>query len=200
MDQRRVGIFAGTFDPVHAGHIGFALQALRAGRLDMVYFVPERRPRRKSSVTHYAHRLAMLKQALKPYPRLRILELPDRQFTVHNSLPRLRQQLPNANLALLIGSDVAMSLKDWPHIEQLLDSCELVIAARGTDQKLAILNLLEQLPIFPLAVTLIGSAAPDMSSSFMRSALRRNLHTHGLLSSVRRYARSEWLYASVSSE
>ena len=78
----KVGIFSGTFDPVHAGHIAFALEAMESAGLDKVYFLPESMPRRKSGVTHYAHRLAMLELALKPYNKLSILELPDKQFSV----------------------------------------------------------------------------------------------------------------------
>ena len=46
----RIGIYAGTFDPVHAGHVAFALQSLEAAKLDRVYFLPERRPRGKRQV------------------------------------------------------------------------------------------------------------------------------------------------------
>ena len=66
---KRIGIFAGTFDPVHKGHISFALQAIEAAGLDEVVFLPEPRPRHKQSVTDQSHRIAMINLAIKAYPK-----------------------------------------------------------------------------------------------------------------------------------
>jgi nicotinic acid mononucleotide adenylyltransferase len=73
--QSRIGIYAGTFDPVHAGHVSFALHAMTVAQLDEVYFLPERLPRYKPGAAHFAHRVAMLKRAVKPHPDLQIIEL-----------------------------------------------------------------------------------------------------------------------------
>jgi nicotinate-nucleotide adenylyltransferase len=73
MANNRIGIYSGTFDPVHSGHISFALQSLKAAKLDKVYFLPERRPRNKQQVEHFGHRVAMLKRAIKPYPEFNVL-------------------------------------------------------------------------------------------------------------------------------
>ena len=78
----RVGIYAGTFDPVHVGHISFALQSLTAANLDSIYFAPERRPRNKQQVEHFAHRVAMIKRAIRPYRKFAILELVDTSFSI----------------------------------------------------------------------------------------------------------------------
>ena len=198
--NKRVGIYAGAFDPVHSGHIGFALQALNAGRLDEVYFVPERAPRGKDGITHYAHRIGMLRQALRPYPKLKVLDLPDRQFSVGSTLPRLTKRFPHAQLSFVMGSDVIESLPRWPKVAQLLEQCELVIGVRAGVSKLELLETLEALLIFPPMVTLIDSKQPHLSSGAIRRALRLNLPVHGLLTSVFRYARTQWLYVSVSSD
>jgi nicotinate-nucleotide adenylyltransferase len=198
MTERRLGIYAGAFDPVHSGHIGFALQALKAGRLDEIYFVPEQSPRGKVGITHYAHRISMLRQALKPYPNLKVLDLPERRFTIRTTLPRLTKLFPDAQLSVLLGSDIAVQLPKWPGIEQLLEQCELVIGMRKTESKLGLLENLDQLSPFPSMVTLVDSNAPHLSSSRIRQALRHNLPVHGLLASVTRYAKKQWLYVSLS--
>jgi nicotinate-nucleotide adenylyltransferase len=200
MTERRIGIYAGAFDPVHSGHIGFALQALKAGRLDEIYFMPERVPRGKTGITHYAHRVGMLRQALKPHPNLKILDLPEQYFTIRVTLPRLTKLFPDDQLSLLMGSDVAEHLSTWPSIEKLLEQCELVIGMRKSQSKLTLLETLEQLPTFPQMVTLIDSNAPHLSSSRIRQALRNNLPVRGLLTSVLRYAHAEWLYASIPTD
>ncbi|MEI8338988.1 MAG: adenylyltransferase/cytidyltransferase family protein, partial [bacterium] len=85
--KNRIGIFSGSFDPVHEGHIEFALQAIKVAKLDYLYFLPDIEPRHKSDVTHVAHRLEMLNLAIKPHPSLRVLELPDKKFSIATTLP-----------------------------------------------------------------------------------------------------------------
>src|SRR5581483_3364510 len=89
--MKRIGIYSGVFDPVHAGHIGFALQAVERAGLDKVYFLPERRPYHKQGVEHFGHRVAMLKRATRPHPALSVLELEDISFTVERTLPKLQK-------------------------------------------------------------------------------------------------------------
>jgi len=196
--MKRIGTYAGTFDPVHSGHIGFALQALQAAWLDEVYFMPERLPRGKDGITHYGHRVGMLRQALKPYPNLHVLDLPDRRFTVGGTMPRLVNRFPEDQLCLLVGSDVIKNLGQWPKVDQLLEQCELIIGLRAGQQKLEVFEMLEALPLFPPMVTLVDSRAPHLTSRVIREALRYNRPVRGLLASVWRYAHAQWLYVSLS--
>src|SRR4051812_5853101 len=89
--QPRIGIYAGTFDPVHAGHMSFALHARQMAGLDEVYFLPERTPRHKPQAEHYGHRVGMLRRAIRPYNNLAVLELVDKHFTVQRTMLGLRQ-------------------------------------------------------------------------------------------------------------
>lgn len=192
----RIGIYAGAFDPVHAGHIAFALQAMQVARLDEVVFVPERRPRHKPGVEHYAHRVAMLRRALRPHPGLASLEMVDKHFLVVRTLPHLRAIFPKAELVFLMGSDTALSLPTWPAAAYLLRSSELVVGVRSEHDPSAVEAAIRDWPELPLALTVIDSYAPDVSSSAIRTALRANRHAKGLLTSVQRYAQQEWLYVS----
>src|SRR5258708_32608937 len=103
--SKTIGILSGSFDPIHAGHISLALAALEKADLQAVYFLPEPLPRRKTGVTHIAHRIAMLTRALQAFPQLQVLELPDRQFTIARSLPRLKQRFAGRDLCFIMGSD-----------------------------------------------------------------------------------------------
>src|ERR1035438_181672 len=91
---KRIGIYSGTFNPIHTGHITFALQATTEASLDKIYFLPERKPRNKAQVEHFAHRVAMIKQAIRPHPKFNILELTDPSFSVKASLPKLQAIFP----------------------------------------------------------------------------------------------------------
>ncbi len=195
---KRIGIYAGTFDPVHAGHIAFALQAVEAAELDQLYFLPERRPRSKTGVEHFGHRVAMLKRATKPYPKFGVLELPDVDFSVPRTLPRLYTQFVGSQLVFLMGSDVLRHILDWPHIEQLLIDCELVVGVRGGDKVGQLKQQVENWPVTPQAVTIFESLTPDVTSREVREGLRRRQTAKGLLSSVQRYSNQHWLYVSVA--
>lgn len=194
----RIGVYAGTFDPVHAGHVAFALQAIEAAQLDEVIFMPERRPRFKPGVEHFAHRLAMLKTVIKPYPQLSVAELVDKQFSVHRTMHHIRQALPrNAQLVFLFGSDAAMLIPTWPNATDLLKTSELVIAARDDRAEQTAASIIAGWPAQPLALTVFKAQAPQVSSTAVRAALRAGHYTRGLLTSVQRYAKRQWLYISL---
>lgn len=194
MTSKRIGIYAGTFDPVHVGHITFALQAFKAAHLDMVYFMPEREPRYKTGVEHYGHRYAMLRRAVRPHLHLAVLDTTDKHFSVGRTLPRLQQEFGDAELVFLMGSDVAEHLPTWAHIDQLVAQVSFCVGLRhGTDRK-HIEDICTRLAVPPNRLTFIDSFAADISSSKVREAIRAKRIVRGVLASVYRYAQREWLY------
>jgi nicotinate-nucleotide adenylyltransferase len=198
MAQKRIGIYSGTFDPVHAGHIAFALQAMEQAGLDRVYFLPERRPRQKKGVEHFGHRVAMLKRAQQPHPKFDVLELNDVSFSVVRTLPKLQHQFPDDQLVFLFGSDTISNLPFWPQADRLLQQAELVIACRWQDNRSDIEELITSWPITPQKYAIIDSYAPEVSSGSIRSALQRRQSIRGLLKSVEHYSNRNWLYISLA--
>jgi len=198
MAKTRIGIYAGTFDPVHAGHIGLALQALKAANLDQVYFLPERRPRSKPDIEHFGHRTAMITRAIRPYNRLGLLELPDAHFDIKRTLPKLKQQFKNAHLFMVMGGDVAMDLPTWLDAKMLLANCELIVGLRGKQTKQAIVKAFKQAGFDDITIKFVTSTSPDVSSKKVRSGLRLGHPVRGLLASVKRYSKTNWLYISLS--
>lgn len=198
--MKRIGVFSGTFDPVHKGHISFALQALEAAGLDKVIFVPEPKPRHKHDVTHQSHRIAMIKLAIKAYPKLGLLELPDKQFTVGTSLPRLIQKYPDAQLLMLIGTDVLGHISVWPNTRQLLKKVGLVVAVRGQKDERQAFQLLAQLPVEPPESHILVSNFKQVASRDIRDALKAGEVPEGMLASVTRYSKEFWLYSTVVGE
>jgi nicotinate-nucleotide adenylyltransferase len=198
MKRKRIGIYAGTFDPVHAGHVTFALQALKAAELDKVYFLPERRPRDKTGVEHFGHRVAMLSRAVKPHPQFDVMELTDVSFSVDRTLPELQRKFEGGELVFLFGSDVLQRLRDWPGVDRLLEESELVVGLREQDDRQKLHALIEAWPAQPKVLTMFPSYAPDVSSGRVREALRRHQPTQGLLTSVERYSDRHWLYVSLT--
>lgn len=196
--QKRIGIYAGAFNPVHAGHIAFALQAMEHANLDKVYFLPERRPRYKPGVEHFAHRLAMLKRAAKPHPNFDVIEMVDVSLTVERTIPRLKQIFGNDQLVFLVGSDVAEQIPTWPKYEALLSNAELVIGVRQRDNAARLHKSLKQWPVQPQDLHIFTSFAADVSSKDVREALYRRAPVRGLLASVHQYSNRHWLYVSLA--
>ena len=195
----KIGIFSGSFDPVHGGHIAFALQAAISAKLDKVYFLPESKPPHKQHPTHIAHRLALLKIATKPHAKLEILELPDRTFSVTKTLPRLRKIFKNDDLWLLLGSDSAKYLSKWEHIDLLLTNMKLIIGIRTPDDFAIVQNYLNKLPSVPKNSYIIKGQLNSVTSSQIRDAVKNNKPAQGLLTSTKGYIKKHWLYAGVSS-
>lgn len=197
--NRRIGIFSGTFDPIHKGHISFALQATTVAKLDAVYFMPEAKPRRKEGVTHYAHRQAMLEMALKPYPKLRTLEVPDRQFSVTNTMPRLKNMFKGDQLLMLMGSDTVDYLFDavqWPNSKHLFKDLGFIIGLRGKADETALKSRL--VPIMK-ELFIVTTENKNASSSKIRQAAGENIHHKDALKSTKTYMKNNWLYDSLGS-
>lgn len=127
--MKKIGIFSGTFDPIHNGHISFALNTVSKKRLDEVIFLPERQPRHKKGVSDFKQRLEMLRLATKPHKQLEVFELPDTQFSVSKTMPKLQKKFKGAELYFLFGSDVAAKIPTWPGAEELGN---VIVALRGS--------------------------------------------------------------------
>jgi nicotinate-nucleotide adenylyltransferase len=186
--MKKVGILAGTFDPVHQGHIAFALAAASVAGLEKIVFLPEAKPRRKHQTTSIKHRLAMLELALKPYKQLEVLNLNQEQFTVADTLPKIEKRFPGSELYLLVGSDVLPSLKKWPNIDKLVDKVKIISGQRLVNK-----------PKPKSADTInIYTNFADLSSSAIRAKLPKVKTPHGITRTVADYIAKNKLYAGVS--
>jgi nicotinate-nucleotide adenylyltransferase len=114
----RIGIFGGTFDPVHLAHLIIAEQCREQAQLDQVWFIPAARPphKRNQAITPFRHRVEMLALALAGNPAFRIDELekdrPGSSYTV-DTLLALQAQHPGMDFWLILGSDCLPDLPHW---------------------------------------------------------------------------------------
>ena len=132
----RLGIYGGTFDPVHHGHLLLARDALEQLRLDAVLFVPcgqsplkTRKPRATD-----ARRLAMLRLALKNEPRFWLtrceLDRPAPSYAYDTAL-EIREAFPRGKLFWLIGADQLATLDQWHRPDDLRRLVTFVLLPRG---------------------------------------------------------------------
>ncbi|HEV8671378.1 MAG TPA: nicotinate-nucleotide adenylyltransferase [Candidatus Limnocylindria bacterium] len=130
--KARVGVFGGTFDPVHVGHLAIALAALESVPLDRVVFVPARRSplKDRDPLAGVADRVAMLEAAIAGEPRFALsrveLERDGVSYTV-DTLERLRSQ---GELFLILGSDALADLARWRAPDRIRELATILVAAR----------------------------------------------------------------------
>ena len=132
----RVGVFGGTFDPIHLGHLAVARSIQSSLGLDNVTFVPAGQPWLKADtpVSHVKDRVQMLRLALA---RRRAFELstieadrPGPSYTVDTMETLQRQLGSDADYFFLLGSDVLMDIAKWKEPQRLIQLCQLVAFAR----------------------------------------------------------------------
>jgi len=131
----RVGIFGGTFDPVHIGHLELALQAKDKFHLDKVLFVPANTspPKQGKPVTAAVHRLAMLALALKAYPEFTISMAEIKRKGVSYSIDTvdfLRETHADSEFYLIMGADTFLDLDTWKEYRRLTSLCHILVANR----------------------------------------------------------------------
>jgi nicotinate-nucleotide adenylyltransferase len=199
MTMKRVGIFSGTFDPIHNGHIRFALDALDQAGLDKVFFLVEPRPRRKQGVKAFEHRQAMVQLAIRDESRLGSIVLEQARFTPHETLLLLAARFKGATLCMLMGDDMLGHLNDWPQVEELVRTCTFVIGKRRNNQTNLIqerVQALEQTRGLSFAYQVFDSPLSGVSSSKVKAELRRTGKSADLPLAVQEYITQQGLYAS----
>lgn len=196
--MHKVGILAGTFDPVHEGHLAFARQALEQCGLDKVFFLVEPHPRRKQGVRALEHRERMVQLAIAGDPKLGSIVLEHARFSVDETLPILKRLYKGAELHLLFGDDVLKHLADWPHVEDLIKDVRFVIAVRAgkTQTAQSQLESLSKARGIKLQYSLFPSSAPDFASSRIRLNYKRSSPIEGVPAEVQDYIQANGLYSS----
>jgi nicotinate-nucleotide adenylyltransferase len=159
----RIGVFGGTFDPVHVGHLAIANAALDDLELDRVYFVPARRSPLKETgpIANAADRLAMLRASIVEESRFQIstaeLEREGPSFTVE-TLEALRDE---GDLFLILGSDAYADFERWRDPDRIRALATVVLAARPG------------VPNAPRGVRMLDSPLMDISSRELRARAAR---------------------------
>jgi len=133
---RRVGLFGGTFDPPHVGHLVTAVNVRHALELDVVVLMVANVPWQKEgsrTITPAADRLAMVEAAVRDVPGL----VPGRQEIDHggpsytaDTLAVLAQQYPGADFFTIIGDDAAAGLRTWTRWEEVVERSQVVVVDR----------------------------------------------------------------------
>lgn len=130
-----IGVFGGSFDPIHYGHLLLAEQCIESANLDKVLLIPAAQSPLKSHspIANNRSRLEMLQLAVADHPQLEIstleLDRGDVSYTV-DTLKQLRERFPEDQLFLMIGADSLVDFARWKSPEEIVKLATLLIIAR----------------------------------------------------------------------
>ena len=136
----KIGLFFGTFNPIHIGHLIIANHLVEYSDLDSVWFVitPHSPFKQKKSLLDNHHRLAMVRIAIEDYPKLQAsdieFDLPQPNYTVH-TLAHLGEKYPQHEFVLIMGSDNIQSFHKWKNYEFILENYRIFVYPRLMDEK-----------------------------------------------------------------
>jgi nicotinate-nucleotide adenylyltransferase len=130
--KARVGVFGGTFDPVHVGHLAIALAALESVPLDRVLFVPARRSplKDRDPIASVADRVAMLQAAIAGEPRFALSRVELDRDGVSYTVDTLEALRSEGELFLILGSDALADLARWRAPGRIRELATILVAAR----------------------------------------------------------------------
>ena len=139
--MKKIGIYGGTFDPIHHGHLILGRQASEELGLDQLIFVPALvSPFKNPSFASGEQRLAMLRAAIEGQNDFAVddceLKRPPPSYSIDTVL-QIREHDPNAKLCWLIGADNVSGLEKWHRIDALKKLVQFVVLDRGCAEKSA---------------------------------------------------------------
>lgn len=161
----RIGVFGGTFDPLHVGHRIVAIDVVEGLSLDRLVIVPAARPPHRATTLPGDVRLALTRRAFAENPRVEVSDIEFRRegpsYTV-GTLERIGAAHPGDRLFLVMGSDQYEGLSDWRRPDRIVELAELAVMRRAGRRIVAD----ERYPFQPVDVTRV-----DLSSTEIRRRL-----------------------------
>jgi len=168
-DKKKIGLYFGTFNPIHIGHLVIANHMANYTDLDEVWFVvsPHNPFKNKNTLLDDYARLELVHRAVRDYDRLRVSDiefgLPRPSYTI-NTLVHLNEKYPNNHFSLIMGGDNLNAFHKWRNYEVILENHELYVYPRFATSPGSLDNHKK--------VNLIGAPIMQISSSFIRNAIK----------------------------
>lgn len=177
MQKKKVGIFGGSFNPIHTGHIALAKSLCQQAGLDEVWLmVSPMNPFKKEATDLLADklRLEMAEQAIADEPKLKACDyefhMPKPSYTWH-TLQALSQDFPHVSFTLLIGGDNWASFGKWFHHEDILSHYPIVVYPRKGCY----------IGKVPSGVTIVETPLLNISSTEIRQRIKEGKSIHGMV-------------------
>ena len=196
-----IGVFGGTFDPIHLGHLTIAEEARLKVGLSQIVFVPAGLPWLKvdRTVGPAVHRIEMVNRAIASNPNLRIstaeVDRPGCSYTVETMAIMQEQLGTGARLFFILGWDSLVDFPRWKEPAKLVKMCKLIAVPRLGSVQLNLETLEESIPGITRRVILLNMPPIDISASDIRGRVAQGLSIRHLVpDEVERYIREQELY------
>ena len=194
IEQKRIGVFGGSFDPIHIGHLAIAQEALWQCNLDIVLFmVAALPPHKKEPEASVEHRLRMVELAVVGetafHPSRIEIERGGASYTAE-TLAELHRLYPGASFFLIVGADSAIDFSSWKDPDAVIERASVVIAPRPG------FNLSEMEPRLEGKAQVFQSPTIELSSTMIRKRLHENRPVRFLVpDAAERYIHEHGLYS-----
>ena len=176
----KVGLFFGTFNPIHVGHLTIANHIAEYSDLDQVWFVvtPHSPFKKKNSLLDDNQRLEMVYQAVKDYPKLRQSDiefnLPQPNYTI-NTLTHLEEKYPDHEFALIMGEDNLKNFHKWKNYQVILELHDIYVFPRISEGKVE--TEFDEHP----KIHHVDSPIMELSSTFIRKSIKEGKNVRPML-------------------
>jgi nicotinate-nucleotide adenylyltransferase len=196
----KIGIFAGTFDPVHNGHIEFARSAVEAGHLDRVIIVAEKEPYRKKPHASWDHRQAMIERATDSISQVDhdygFAAQLAHQHTMKDMLQKAVGHYGKENeFYFLVGSDLFEHMHQWRDLVSHHEYGGFIVALRDDHTMQWLEERRAQVADVANKVTVIVNNHPHVSSSKIRQSAKNGEVSAEVSANVNEYMQTHKLYS-----
>ncbi len=177
--NKKTGLFFGSFNPVHTGHLILANYFTEHAGLDEIWFVvtPQNPLKKQSNLLPDYHRLYMARLATEPYSKFKVstveFDLPKPNFTIV-TLEKLKEDYPNRRFILLMGQDALISLPKWKNFEQILSDYRIFVYPRRYGGS-------SDLLVHPSVIFFEQAPVVEISASQIRNDLKAGKNVRPLL-------------------
>ncbi len=178
--NKNIGLYFGTFNPIHIGHLAIANHMAEFSELDEIWLVvtPHNPFKKKSTLLDNHHRLEMVRLATEHYPKLKPstveFDLPQPNYTV-NTLAVLEEKYPDYMFNLIMGEDNLKSLHKWKNYDVILERYGIFVYPRISEGVIE-----HQFKDHP-NITKVKAPIMEISSTFIRSSIADKKNIRPLL-------------------
>lgn len=180
--MKKIGLFFGSFNPIHIGHLILANYILEKSDMDELWFVvsPQNPFKDKKSLLNDHNRLDMVNLSIKNYPRMRVSDvefgLPKPSYTI-DTLTYLHEKYPDYQFSLIMGEDNLAGLHKWKNADLLVKNHQIIVYPRVFEDK----QKASKYNIDHNNITLITAPIIELSATEIRQMIKDNKNVRPML-------------------